>query len=578
MTPGGRADMMTTETSTDPKKTLEGGFLCRFPKPSPVEWVCLIGGGFLSLHYAWLMDDAYVYFRYIDNCLFLHRGLVYNAGEYVEGFSSPFWAVLLLALRATTLNYWIIIRALCLASFVTFWFLLLLLNRRLSPKESPALNIPLILLSFHYGVLSYFSSGLESPLVQVMAVVYALFFLSPGNRSLQVLLAISPMLRHELALPLLIGLLWLWYRSRRFPLSLFLLSGLCSGAWVLFRIYYYADILPNTFYLKNDVMIRQGLIYLLDGLSPYHAFCIGIAMLSIFLVVRYRLKPGADLHASERRMMLFTAFALTVYVVKVGGDPRHFRFLSFPYCLLVCAYSGIVPHALCALSLTQYRKWAYALSLALAAVTFSYYPVQLSAHPYPFQDVVEHRIVNEINDAWWHRNHRLRFMTPPYWAWGPDFNLAKYKARNAEPTPPYKDTKASPLCYDMHKDFDTRYVHSLGLTDPILARVDVEYKRPAHKWGLTFLANDMVKIYREAGNTPGPGVFRRAVDEGRAPEWIVKNIDTIEMIERRMFNRHHFFENLRLALTPIPRMDPGEDLFRAIGEADLPGRLELEGE
>ena len=58
-------------------------------KPSPVEWCCLAGGLFLSIHYAWLLDDAFVYFRYIDNWLFLHFGLVFNKGEYVEGYSSP---------------------------------------------------------------------------------------------------------------------------------------------------------------------------------------------------------------------------------------------------------------------------------------------------------------------------------------------------------------------------------------------------------------------------------------------------------------------------------------------------------
>ena len=43
------------------------------------------------------MDDSYVYFRYVDNLVFLGNGLVYNRGEYLEGFSSPLWAVLLSA-------------------------------------------------------------------------------------------------------------------------------------------------------------------------------------------------------------------------------------------------------------------------------------------------------------------------------------------------------------------------------------------------------------------------------------------------------------------------------------------------
>ena len=79
------------------------------PRPSPIEWLCLAAGLALTLHYAWVLDDAYVYFRYVDNLLFLDRGLVYNPGEYVEGYSSPLWLLLLAALRATELNFWILV-------------------------------------------------------------------------------------------------------------------------------------------------------------------------------------------------------------------------------------------------------------------------------------------------------------------------------------------------------------------------------------------------------------------------------------------------------------------------------------
>ncbi len=107
------------------------------PRPSPIEWLCLAAGLALTLHYAWLLDDAYVYFRYVDNLLFLDRGLVYNPGEYVEGYSSPLWLLLLAALRATELNFWILVRALGAVGFVAFWALLVRLNRSMSPGASP---------------------------------------------------------------------------------------------------------------------------------------------------------------------------------------------------------------------------------------------------------------------------------------------------------------------------------------------------------------------------------------------------------------------------------------------------------
>ena len=70
-----------------------------FPRPVASEWLCLAVGLFLTIHYAWLLDDSYVFFKYVDNLLFLKIGLVHNQGEYTEGFSSPFWTLLLIALR-----------------------------------------------------------------------------------------------------------------------------------------------------------------------------------------------------------------------------------------------------------------------------------------------------------------------------------------------------------------------------------------------------------------------------------------------------------------------------------------------
>ena len=137
--------------------------------PSPLEWLCLAAGLVLLLRYAWLMDDAYVYFRYVDNWVFLGHGLVYNRGEYLEGFSSPLWALLLGLLRSSTVGYWILIRLLGVVSFVLIWWALVRLNRRLAPAGAPPVNLPLWFVAFAYGPLCYFTSGLETPLVQVAA-------------------------------------------------------------------------------------------------------------------------------------------------------------------------------------------------------------------------------------------------------------------------------------------------------------------------------------------------------------------------------------------------------------------------
>jgi hypothetical protein len=47
----------------------------------------------------------------------------------------------------------------------------------------------------------------------------------------------------------------------------------------------------------------------------------------------------------------------------------------------------------------------------------------------------------------------------------------------------------------------------------------------------------------------GPGEFRRRVQQGRAPEWIRDNLASVEVLERKIYNRGDIRENLRLAFT-----------------------------
>ena len=55
--------------------------------------LCLAGH---ALHYDYVVDDAFISFRYAQNFLQGH-GLVYNPGERVEGYTNFLW-VLLVAL------------------------------------------------------------------------------------------------------------------------------------------------------------------------------------------------------------------------------------------------------------------------------------------------------------------------------------------------------------------------------------------------------------------------------------------------------------------------------------------------
>jgi hypothetical protein len=542
-------------------------------RTTAIEWACLAAGLVLTLQYSWLLDDAFIYYRYVDNLVLLGRGLVFNQGEYVEGFSSPAWTLLLIPLRALGLDWWLAVRVIGLASFAATWRLLVLLDRELAPRGGPRLNLPALFLSFNYAVLTYFTSGVESPLVQLAAAAYALYLVKPGSRAAQALVALSPLIRHELALPLAIAAVFVWRSTRRFPRVVVALCAATVGAWIVFRVAYYADLFPNTFYLKDELEVARGLAYVHDTCIAYGVYALlpALAALAIGLVrTRERIAGGA------RLALLGCAAAVALYVVKIGGDPRHYRYLAFPFCALVCASGGLVERAIVRTTPRAAARAAPVVALVVALGTFAMYPRQLARHP--LDRAVEHQKVDEINDAQYHRlkpdlgfspwtladvadqvtAQEAEFIYPessPLALRRPTSVRAEYaRYLAADPRPVAERVSTDGWCVRMFKRFVETLVHYDGLTDPVLARTRAESWRAGHKRDLHPLGAELAALRTRFGSRRG--AFRAAVEAGAAPGWIAANLDALEVIERKAYNRRDLFENLALAFAFPPRIEP----------------------
>lgn len=521
-------------------------------KPAPVEWFYLLGGMALIQWYFWWMDDAFIFFRYIDNFLFLDIGLVYNQGEYVEGFSSPLWTLGLALFRLTGASYWVVIRLVSIVSFVVFWLMLIQLNRRLSP-DADAINFPLAYLAFNYGVLTYFSSGMETTFLQIIAVAYALYIINPESLILQIMVALSPLLRPELLIPFGLCSLWTWLYYKTFPFRMVLIGIVSGGAWLIFRIYYYADLFPNTYYLKNMSDIKQGLYYLADTMNTYHFYVVA-AVLALIVVLLKR--KDVSLNISQRLMMIVTALPVILYVIKIGGDFAHYRYLAFPFILIVCASAGILEHLIKNFNLSSHAVLIPISGISISLIVFSFYPPQLQRHPFFINSKnATATQVNKIYDA--AQGNKRTKVYPSYLDWGGRINIdimRRYRSENIEFR--YVDTIEPAGCRLSYVRFNKRVIHKLGLTEPLLARTDMKTDlAPAHKLGLRPLGDDIIKIYRTS-DFVGRGMYRKAVEDGRAPDWIKTNLASIEIIEKKMFNRHDFIENLKLAFTFPPKITP----------------------
>ncbi len=514
---------------------------------SPVECLVMIAGLWLHHRYFWLLDDAFVYFRYVDNLVLLDAGLVFNRGEYVEGFTSPLWLLPLATLRTLGLDHLTSVYLVGVISLIAFQWTLLAINRALSPDGAPAVNLPLILLGVNYGVLCYFSSGLETPWVQLIAASTALYILRPSSIWLEAFVAQMALLRPDLAIALVSLVLWRWIDARRPPWRLIALAAGPGLAWLLFRIYYYADVFPNTFYLKNESWPSQGLLYLHDTLWPYGAYFIAPATIAGFLWLRRAGAQGNTLHGRERMAMCVIAILATVYVVRVGGDTRHYRYLAFAFCLASCATGGLIEHAMRRWSMPHRGRLATVVSGLLALASFAAYPRQLEAHPAIWPE--RGGWAGKITDAAWHRHWPL---IADYAEWRGEVSadaLRRWR-RDWE----YVEVSSRGPCVQFYRDMDRFAVQLAGLTNAFVARTQGLLLSPGHNLYSREWFEELRAVYR-AGPI-GRGMFDAARARPDAPAWIEENRETLAIIEAKVFNRHDFFENLELATRFPPRMTP----------------------
>jgi hypothetical protein len=522
------------------------GFQRALFQVSVFEWgllAILVGS---TWYYFWLMDDAFIYFRYIDNLLFLGRGLVYNQGEYVEGYTGPAWLLLLIPFRMLRLDYWTIVRSLAVSAALIYGLLFIRLNRGLSPPNVSTVNLPLAIAAGHYGIVEHFSSGLETPLVQLWSVLLALWMVRPKSVALQALAGLTPLIRPELALPSLICAIGTWISSRRFPLTYLVCTGVFVGGWLVFRVYYYADLLPNTYYLKGQTDWRQGLWYLASGVvGQWWVWLIPASWAIVFIF------DNASNRGNQwsRLVMILAAVSVLIWVARIGGDMTYHRFLACPTTLFLCSIAGSAETFVARIKQTPLRSVSgVPLLVGAFGLSFISYPPSLVSHPLTNPKIVHW---HKIAEGQWHRQH-ADLAPSPQRALQDKQLLAAYAEIKSKNEPQVR-VLVDGWCRQGFVAPASYVINSFGLTDAILSRIDVGFLRPGHKLS-GGAAYELAAIVRRSAGKREPGMFRRAVEIGRAPGWIKKSLSKIEIVEQKIYNRHRFSENLHLAFQLVGRI------------------------
>ena len=331
-----------------------------------------------------LFDDAMVSMRYAKN-LADGYGLVWNpGGERVEGYTNLLWILYMslahflpVAQSKTSLFVQITAAAFLAANLYYVRRIALAIS-----DGAAGVALGAVVLTAAYLPINNWSlQGMEvSALVLITSVSIwlAMLCVETGRfqRRLYVLLAISTFIRPDMVVTFVAFLSFLAiadpvHRRRHLAWGIAALT-IAATAQTLFRLSYYGDFRPNTYYLKLTgvpllVRVSRGAYVLLQFVWKANAL--------LFLLV-----STLALRRDRRiRLLLWILFAQMTYSVYVGGDAWEYwggsnRYISIamPGFFILLSYAlSLLTSALAALLESSVRTTArmlFALAVAYAVI------------------------------------------------------------------------------------------------------------------------------------------------------------------------------------------------------------------
>ncbi|WP_437548483.1 hypothetical protein WME97_00290 [Sorangium sp. So ce367] len=282
------------------------------------------------------IDDAYISYRYARNFA-RGLGLVYNAGERIEGYTNFLWTVLLAGGIKLGLDPDVVAKVLGGLAACGSLGALYLLSARLRPYGAvPCIATWLFASSIVQSGYAVF--GLETPLFVLLVLAGTEMMFRERDRGTGfpysgLVFGLAGLTRPEA--PMFIGIPMLFLGLRFFGRQN-LLRGVVFAAPIachmLWRHSYYGTWLPNTLSAKTGSLAEQlagGQHYLAEYAGhTWPALLLGLFGLCVAIVARHR----------DALCVAALALAVGGYVLLVGGDwMPYYRFMSpfEPFCFLL---------------------------------------------------------------------------------------------------------------------------------------------------------------------------------------------------------------------------------------------------
>jgi len=393
-------------------------------------------------------DDAYIFFRYVENTLSGH-GPVFNIGEYVEGFSSPLWFLILLILgKVGGIASLPVLSVAAGIGALLFVLVAVSFSARVLGVSRLAGLAP-VLAAVWFPILFWTWSGMGT-LLHLALLAWAVYFMYRGfQRSAEdrgVFLVISTLLmtaatltRPETGLLLGIHILWcIALAPRSSPIwrvGLVAIPTVIFAVLEVFRFKYYGMLLANTYYCKVGSpfeLASHGLKYLASGVIP-------IASIAIpGLLALFRKTPGKQ----QSGYIMTLVFSQIVVIIATGADYFiEMRFLTPFWVLLIPPAVLELEIALESFKLLDRRVLRMAEAMGIVAAVF--------VSGFLYQSIGPHSV------RMFGHNLVIRWMDFGQWA-------------NAETQT--QTVIASPVIGAVGFYSRRPMIDMLGLTDPVISR------------------------------------------------------------------------------------------------------------
>jgi hypothetical protein len=285
-----------------------------------------------------LVDDAMSSMRYAKNFA-EGRGLVFNVGERVEGYTNFLWVIVMAAIHRAGAGpalapMWLMALSWGLVALTAWLVVDLVRANGMGPVWAACAGL---LVACDRNTLTWAASGLETSALVAAATTCAWAIARGKTRTFALALMLVPLLRADgLVLGVALGAAFLFHRREWRAARALAPAGVVTAAHFVFRRAYYDHWLPNTYYLR---MIDLG-DRLQTGLGGY-----ALRLFTAYPVFLGLALACALLERSPRalRALAPVAFFQAAYSVYLGGDIfPELRFVAPVLPLFyVCALSAL---------------------------------------------------------------------------------------------------------------------------------------------------------------------------------------------------------------------------------------------